>query len=532
MLVLEAKGIVKDFPGVKALQGVDFDLEEGEVHALVGENGAGKSTLVKILTGIHQPDAGTIQIGDKAVPSIPNAAAAFSMGISVIHQELHLMPHLNVATNIFIGRMPSLFGGFGVNWKKTHQETKKALERVSADFSTRAIIKDLSISQQQLVEIAKSVSRNPKIIFMDEPTSSLTPPEIDKLFEVIAELKKQKISVVYISHKLDEIMRASDRITILRDGKKMLTCKSNEITVDRMINVMVGGTLTERYPKEQVPIGEPVLEVKGLNRGHILHDISFNVRRGEILGITGLLGAGRTELVRAIFGADPIDSGEIFIEGKKIHIKNVSDAVDAGIALLTEDRKSQGLMLGLTVTNNIAISSLNCRKVKKDYLRNGFLKWKKINNNSSEYCKMLKIRTPSLQQKVMHLSGGNQQKVIISKWLSTKSRVVIFDEPTRGIDVGTKADIYKIMQGLAREGAAIIMISSELPEALGISDRVLVMRRGRIVAEINPHDTTIDEVIKHSTVAAKNVSEGKPHDLIDDVIKYSATEDENEHGAQ
>jgi len=389
MLVLEAKGIVKDFPGVKALQGIDFDIEEGEVHALIGENGAGKSTLVKILTGIVQPNAGTIKIGDKTMTSIPNAAAAFSMGVSVVHQELNLMPHLDVATNILIGRMPMLLKGSGIDWKKTHIEAQDALKRVSANFSTKTKVKDLSISQQQLVEIAKSISRNSNILFLDEPTSSLTPSEIDKLFEVMSELKKQKISIVYISHKLDEIMRVADRITIIRDGRKMLTCKKCNITVNEMINAIVGGTLAERYPKEKVPIGETVFEVKGLNRGNTLHDINFNIRRGEILGITGLLGAGRTELARAIFGADKIDTGEIFLNGKKLSIKKVSDAVNAGIALLTEDRKAQGLLLGLSVNVNIAVAALNCDTIKKDLSRVGFLKGKKISQNSQEYCCLL-----------------------------------------------------------------------------------------------------------------------------------------------
>lgn len=504
MHVLEAKGIVKNFPGVKALKGIDFDIEEGEIHALVGENGAGKSTLVKVLTGILQPDAGTITLGDKTISSIPNAAAAFSMGISVVHQELNLMPHLDVATNILIGRMPMLLKGTGIDWKKTHIEAQEALKRVSAFFSTKSKVKDLSVSQQQLVEIAKSISRNAHILFMDEPTSSLTPSEIDTLFEVMSELKKQKISIVYISHKLDEVMRIADRITIIRDGRKMLTCDKCDITVNEMINVIVGGTLAERYPKEKFPIGDTVFEVKGLNRQKVLHDINFKVRRGEILGITGLMGAGRTELVRAIFGADKKDSGEIYLDKKKLKIKKVSDAVNSGIALLTEDRKAQGLLLGLSVNVNIAVAALNCDNVKNNLIDLGFLNWKKISKNSMEYCNKMDIKTPSLQQKVLNLSGGNQQKVIIGKWLSTKSRVIIFDEPTRGIDVGTKAEIYKIMEKLAKEGAAIIMISSELDEVLSISDRVIVMRKGRIVAEAVTSEVTKDEIIKYAATEVEN----------------------------
>ena len=498
MIVLEAKRIIKEFPGVKALQGVDFTLEHGEVHALVGENGAGKSTLVKILTGIHQPNSGTIVVGGRECAEIPNAKAAFDMGISVIHQELNLMPHLDVATNIFIDRMPRMAGGFLVDWKKLYVDADEVLKRVSADFSSRTKVNELSISQQQLVEIAKSISRNSNILFMDEPTSSLTPAEVDKLFEIIDSLKGQGISIVYISHKLDEIMRSSDRITILRDGQRMLTKCVHDITVDEMINVMVGGMLKDRYPKERFEISDDVLlEVRGLNQKDVLHDINLKVKKGEILGITGLMGAGRTELARAIFGADPIDAGEIFIEGKKVKIKNVSNAINEGIALLTEDRKTQGMLLGLSINENTIIPSLGCRAVKKNFMKAIFLRGKKISVNTIHYANMLKVKTPTIQQKVANLSGGNQQKVIICKWLSTKSKIMIFDEPTRGIDVGTKAEIYKIMQSLAKEGAGIIMISSELPEVLGISDRVLVMRKGRIVAEVDPQETREDEVVKH-----------------------------------
>lgn len=507
MTILEAKGITKKYPGVLALQNVDFEVEEGEVHALVGENGAGKSTLVKILTGVEQTDSGTIRIKDKTVCSILNAHEAFDMGVSVIHQELSLIPDLDVATNIFIGRLPSISKNsktLVVDWKKTHQDADTLLKKVSADFSSNELVKNLSISQQQLIEIAKSISRNAKIIFMDEPTSSLTPLEVDKLFEIIDELKKQKISIIYISHKLEEIMRASDRITILRDGKKMITAKASDITLDEMINIMVGGTLTERYPKEYANIGEPLLEVKGLNRKGVLHNINFKVHRGEILGLTGLLGAGRTEVVRAIFGADSIDSGEIFVEGKRVRIKKVSDAINAGIALLTEDRKTQGLMLGLSINDNLMIPSINCKKVKGDFLGLGFLKHKKILDNSYKYCSELQVKTPSIFQLVKNLSGGNQQKVIIAKWLSTNAKVVIFDEPTRGIDVGSKAEIYKIMEKLAKEGAAVIMISGEMPEVLGISDRILVMREGHIVAELDPASATEEKIVKYSATEVQN----------------------------
>lgn len=499
MYVLEAKGIVKTFPGVKALQDVDFALEPQEIHALMGENGAGKSTLVKVLTGVYQADGGTIQIGDTVLNKIETTKQAFDFGISVIHQELNLLPHLDVGTNIYIGRLPKNKLGL-VDWKKVHEDADKVLRQVAADFDSHDIVRDLSVSQQQLVEIAKSVSRNAKILFFDEPTSSLTPAEVQNLFRIMRNLKEQGITMVYISHKLDEIEEISDRITVMRDGRRVMTKSMKDVTMDEVVTAMVGGMLTNRYPKTQVNIGETIFEVKNLNRSGVLHDINFHLRSGEILGITGLMGAGRTELARAIFGADPIDSGEIWIEGKKTKIRSVSDAINAGIGLLTEDRKTQGLLLNLSVNDNTAIAALNNRKVSQKFTSRGFLNKRKIRENTDAYCKKLQVKTPTIQQKVVNLSGGNQQKVIIGKWLSTDSKVLIFDEPTRGIDVGTKAEIYKIMEELAANGTGIIMISTELPETLGISDRVLVMRKGRIVVELNPRTTTEEEVVSYSAM--------------------------------
>lgn len=499
MYVLEARGIVKTFPGVKALQNVDFALEEGEIHALMGENGAGKSTLIKVLTGVYQADGGTIIVNGQSFKTIESAKMAFDLGISVIHQELNLLPHLDVATNIYVGRLPVKKSGL-VDWKKVHDDADKVLRQVAADFDSHDIVRDLSVSQQQLVEIAKSVSRNAKILFFDEPTSSLTPAEVQNLFRIMRNLKSQGISMVYISHKLDEIEQISDRITVMRDGKKVLTSSMKDISMDEVIAAMVGGMLTNRYPKTYNEIGGVIMEVKGLTRHGVLHDINFSLHSGEILGITGLMGAGRTELARAIFGADPIDSGEIFIEGRKVQIRSVSDAINAGIGLLTENRKDQGLLLTLSVNDNTAIAALNNRKTAKEFTSFGLLQKKKINENTQKYIDLMQIKTPSLEQKVVNLSGGNQQKVIIGKWLTTKSKVLIFDEPTRGIDVGTKAEIYKIMEELAAEGAGIIMISTELPETLGISDRVLVMRRGHIVAELDPKATTEEEVVNYSAM--------------------------------
>lgn len=499
MYVLEAKGIMKTFPGVKALQDVDFALEPQEIHALMGENGAGKSTLVKVLTGVYQADGGTITLGDKVLQRIETTKQAFDLGISVIHQELNLLPHLDVATNIYIGRLPKNALGL-VDWKKVHADADEVLRQVAADFDSHDIVRDLSVSQQQLVEIAKSVSRKAKILFFDEPTSSLTPAEVQNLFRIMRNLKEQGITMVYISHKLDEIEEIADRITVMRDGRKVMTKNMKDVSMDEIISAMVGGMITNRYPKNYVEIGGPIFEVKDLNRKGVLHDINFTLRSGEILGITGLMGAGRTELARAIFGADPIDSGEIFVEGKKVKIRNVSDAINAGIGLLTEDRKTQGLLLNLSVNDNTAIAALNSKKASKKLTARGMLHKKKIRENTELYCKKLQVKTPSIQQKVVNLSGGNQQKVIIGKWLSTDSKILIFDEPTRGIDVVTKAEIYKIMEELAASGVGIIMISTELPETLGISDRVLVMRKGRIVAELDPKKTSEEEIVSYSAM--------------------------------
>ena len=363
MYVLEAKGIMKTFPGVKALQDVDFALEPQEIHALMGENGAGKSTLVKVLTGVYQADGGTITLGDKVLQRIETTKQAFDLGISVIHQELNLLPHLDVATNIYIGRLPKNALGL-VDWKKVHADADEVLRQVAADFDSHDIVRDLSVSQQQLVEIAKSVSRKAKILFFDEPTSSLTPAEVQNLFRIMRNLKEQGITMVYISHKLDEIEEIADRITVMRDGRKVMTKNMKDVSMDEIISAMVGGMITNRYPKNYVEIGGPIFEVKDLNRKGVLHDINFTLRSGEILGITGLMGAGRTELARAIFGADPIDSGEIFVEGKKVKIRNVSDAINAGIGLLTEDRKTQGLLLNLSVNDNTAIAALNSKKAR------------------------------------------------------------------------------------------------------------------------------------------------------------------------
>lgn len=505
MSILYTENLSKSFPGVKVLQNINFDLKEGEVHALLGENGAGKSTLVKILTGIYQPDGGKFYLHGKEL-HLHNPSEAFLHGISVIHQELNLLPELDVATNIFLNDLPVRSGKGNplsfVNRQQMYKDAEKYLKIVDLDVSPRTKIKELSISKCQLVEIAKAISRDARIIFMDEPTSSLTPTEQEKLFEIIRDLKGRGISIVYISHKLDEIKKICDRVSIMRDGVMVSTNRVEDITLDDMVRGMVGRDITNRFPKGESNPGDIMLEVKNLNEPGVLKDINFYVRSGEILGLSGLVGAGRTELARALFGADKISSGEIYINGKKTVIRNVRDAINNGFALLTEDRKAQGLLLDMSVDYNVSISSLNCTRTKGKFFHGPFTNRKKIQENTKKYVEMINIKTPHIQQKVKNLSGGNQQKVILGKWLSTDAKIIIFDEPTRGIDVGAKVEIYSLMERLTKEGNAIIMISSELPEVMGISDRILVMHEGAIVAEVNAKEATEELLVKYASMGA------------------------------
>lgn len=504
MPVLEVKGLKKHFAGVQALNGVDFILKKGEAHALVGENGAGKSTLIKSLTGIYRPDGGEILLDGKPyAPQHPREA--FDLGISVIHQELNLLPELDVAANIFMGNLPTKRNGL-IDKKRMYEEAGHYLELLGLDFSPRTKIKKLSISQAQMVEIAKSLSHNAKIIFMDEPTSSLSPTEQEKLFQVIRDLKERGVSITYVSHRLEEIMDICDRVTILRDGQLVTSMDIKDTNMDEIITRMVGRDLSNRYPKMQITPGETLLEVKHLSKSGVLHDISFSARAGEILGISGFVGAGRTELVRAVFGADPVDSGEILIEGKKVQIRNVTDAVNHGIALLTEDRKNQGLLLNMSIKDNISVSGLNCIKTKPKFFKGPFVDKKAVAENAKYYVDVIKIKTPSLKQLVKNLSGGNQQKVILGKWMSVNAKIIIFDEPTRGIDIGAKAEIYMLMEQLAKAGAAIIMISSELPEILNISDRILVMRYGHITARLTAREATEELIIHYCAKEVKDES--------------------------
>ena len=489
--VLEMKNITKTFPGVKALDKVNFSLKKGEVHALLGENGAGKSTLMKVLNGIHQRDEGEIILRGEAV-EFKNTKEAQNAGLAIIHQELELIPHLNVAENIFLGREEKK--GVFINYKKLYQQTEEVLDMLGVNIDPKAKINDLNIGSQQMVEIAKAVSQNADILVMDEPTSSLTNQEIEILFELIERLKKQDISIVYISHRLEEVFEICDRVTVLRDGEFVGEVETTETDEDQLINMMVGRTIEERFPEMKFNPGEEILRVDNLSVTDKIINASFSLHKGEILGVAGLMGSGRTELAKAVFGVYKEQKGDIYYRGEKIKINSPSDALNKGISYLSEDRKEEGLILGLTVADNISISILQT-------ILNGriFIDSAAESELAKKYIKDLNIKTPSEKQLVKNLSGGNQQKVVISKLLSIKPEVVIFDEPTRGIDVGAKREIYNLMQDLVDEGVAVILISSELPEVLNLSNRILVMHEKELMGELDAADADQEAVMKLAT---------------------------------
>ncbi|RPJ51631.1 MAG: sugar ABC transporter ATP-binding protein, partial [Chloroflexi bacterium] len=469
------EGISKSFPGVQALSDAQFELRHGEVHALVGENGAGKSTLMKVLGGIYQADAGRIYLEGEEV-EIHNPRMAQHLGISIIHQELNLMPHLTVAQNIYIGREPRARVPFVVDDKTTNQQAQRLFEMLNLRLDPNTKVADLTVARQQMVEIAKALSFNAKILVMDEPTAALTETEIDELFRIIRQLRQNGVGIVHISHRLEELKQISDRVTVMRDGKYIDTLQTQDAPIDKIINLMVGRIIYEQAPElPEKPNQEIVLEVRNLKSGKVLRDVSFDLKKGEILGFAGLVGAGRTEVARAIFGADTFDTGEIYVNGKPVHIKSPADAVEHGIGYLSEDRKRYGLTLGLDVKENVVMASM---KMFLQWL--GWVDQKKMAVRGQEMVKALNIKTPSLEQKVKFLSGGNQQKVVIGKWLTADTEILIFDEPTRGIDVGAKSEIYHLLNELAQQGKSIIMISSELPEILRMSHRVVVMCEGRV----------------------------------------------------
>jgi ribose transport system ATP-binding protein len=494
--LLEMKEISKSFPGVKVLDSVQLNLKRGEVLALMGENGAGKSTLMKILGGIYQRDGGTIvvkgQTQEKMTPDV-----ASKQGIAIIHQELNLIPHLSVMENIFLGR-EFTYGKSGfVNWSRMRKEAKRWLEQLAINLDPATLVGELSVGQQQMIEIAKALSMQADILVLDEPTAALTNREIDALFEVIASLKRKGVGMIYISHRMEEIFQISDRITVLRDGKYVGTVETAETSLDELVKMMVGREITDRFPKVEVKPGEERLRVENLTVRGKLSGISFSVRSGEIVGVAGLMGAGRTEMAKALFGAEKMDGGEIFVDGKPVRISQPIDAIRAGIALVTEDRKEEGLVLPLSVRENIALPNL----AKLSSL--GVMKRRAEQALSDETIQRLVIKTAGGEQAAGSLSGGNQQKVVIGKWLATKPKILILDEPTRGVDIGAKKEIYDIMNRLAQQGVAILMISSELPEVLGMSDRVLVMHEGRITGAFSRAEAT-QELIMHAATGGTN----------------------------
>ena len=471
-MLLEMRNISKSFPGVKALNGFSIDLKAGEVHALVGENGAGKSTLIKTLYGIHQPDGGQIVI-DGVPTKINGPADALSKGIGVVFQELSVCPHLDIANNIFLGCIKNKHGV--IDDRFAHEEAARLMEEaVGLRIPSDTPMKDLSIADQQMVEITKVTSKGCRIVVFDEPTSSLTENEIERLFKIIFALKKKGVGIIYISHRLEELPVIADRITVMRDGTRVKTMDYKDTNDNEIISLMVGRELSNIYPTYKRTIGEVVFEADNIRQGTKLDVKHLDVRKGEILGIAGLVGAGRTETLRALFGADEADEKHVKIEGREYTFKNPSEAIAAGFVYMTENRKFDGAALGLSVEENITMASL------RKFSKRGRMQEAKAKSNAQEYCKKLNIRTPSIDQKVMNLSGGNQQKVILGRWLLTKPDVLLLDEPTRGIDVGAKYEIYELILQLAREGKAVMMVSSEMPELIGICDRILVMSNGRM----------------------------------------------------
>ncbi|HEY8348090.1 MAG TPA: sugar ABC transporter ATP-binding protein [Symbiobacteriaceae bacterium] len=490
--LVEMRGISKRFPGVQALSGVDFTLEAGEIHALLGENGAGKSTLMKVLGGIYSPDEGTIRINGEPVV-IPTPARATELGIAFIHQELNLARHLTVAENICLGRPPRKRPLGLVDWKAMRETARRALDRLGAYVDPDAPVGSLSVGNQQLVEIARALSLDARVLIMDEPTAALTEAEAAKLAEVARNLAADGVGIIYITHRLEEIFRLCSRVTVLRDGTLVGSYPVSEVTPELLIARMVGRQLTERFPKQKVPIGEPILEVEGLTLPGKFTDVSFVLRRGEILGVAGLMGAGRSEVMRAVAGVERPASGRIRLGSREIPLGSVQAAVAHGIVMVPEDRRGQGLLTGRSVRENLSIAVL------ESLVHKGLIRGKAERALADRLIADLAIRTPGREQSVSYLSGGNQQKVVLGRWLATEPQVLILDEPTRGIDVGAKAEIYRLMGRLVQQGKGIILVSSDLPEVLGLADRVLVMHQGRVTAELSREQATQEQVMRAAT---------------------------------
>lgn len=488
--VLSLQHIDKSFPGVHALDDVSIDFYRGEVHGIVGENGAGKSTLMKILSGVRTLDEGAIFIDGKKT-KIRNPQDALDKGQSIIFQEFNLINELSIAENIFLGRLSNEAGTW-IDWKKVNENAAKLMQQIGYDINPRTLIGDLSVAQKQMVEIAKALSYNSRVIIMDEPSATLTSNEVENLFKIVRALKADGVTVIYISHKLEEVFEICDRVTVMRDGKVISTRMIGELTRAGIICDMVGRTVEQEYPtRESKPAEDApiVLEARNLKRSGVFENVSFKLRRGEVLGFAGLVGSGRTEVMRALFGADKLDQGEIYIHGKRVRNRTPKESISHGLAFLTEDRKQQGLLLQMPITKNVSLANL------KRISRLGFLKFAKERKVAKEYVKKISIKTPSVDQKAIYLSGGNQQKVVLAKWLYCNSDILILDEPTRGIDVGAKAEIYQLINQLVEEGKSIILISSDLPELLAMSDRVLVMYEGHTKGELSGDMITADNVM-------------------------------------
>ncbi|RSK58155.1 sugar ABC transporter ATP-binding protein [Bacillus canaveralius] len=488
--ILQMDNVTKEFPGVKALDSVQLHVERGTVHALMGENGAGKSTLMKILIGIYTPDQGVIKFDGEEL-HLTNVKNALDKGISMIHQELSPVPQMTVAENIFLGREPSIAGW--VKQMKLVENTKKLFERLEIDINPRAKMEELSIANTQMVEIAKAISYNSKLIIMDEPTSAISEKEVHHLFKMIKSLKKDGVSIIYITHKMDELEMITDEFTVFRDGKYVGTKHSKNLSREELIQMMVGRELNQVFNKVPAEISDVALSVKHLSKQNKIKDISFEVKKGEIVGIAGLMGSGRTEVLESIFGVHAADSGYIEIHGKKVAIRSPRDAIASGMGLLTEDRKLSGLFLPLSVEDNMITVNID------RYIKGPFLDKKKIATDCKKQHNRLKIKTPNLQQRINNLSGGNQQKALIARWLLHDPEILFLDEPTRGIDVGAKTEIYNLIFELANKGKAIVVISSELPEILGLSDRIIVMQEGRIMGELSREEASQEKIMELAT---------------------------------
>ena len=487
-LIVRLRGVSKEFPGVKAVDGVDIEILPGEVHAVVGENGAGKSTLMKILSQVERPSSGDVEISGERV-EFHGPRYAQRLGVAMVHQEFALAPHLSVAENLFLGREP-LRAGF-VNHREEKEKAVEILGRVGLEINPGRLVSSLSVAEQQRVEIAKALVIDARVVIMDEPTATLAEKEIEELFEVIRDLASHGIAILYISHRLDEIFRIADRVTVMRDGQIVETAPASELDEEKLVNLMVGREVGNLYPKPEAKIGEVVLRVEGLTREGVIENCSFEVRSGEILGFAGLVGAGRTELARATFGADPIDSGRVELDGETIRITSPQAAIDAGIGYLTEDRAREGLALQLGIDQNITLANLPTK--------GGFLRLAAEQRIARDRSEQLNIQSPTLHRKVQVLSGGNQQKVVVAKWLETHARVLFFDEPGRGIDVRAKAEMFGLIGDLADDGRAIVLISSYLPELLNMCDRIVVMRDGKVAGVLNREEFSEERITALAT---------------------------------